>query len=427
VAETSQGWLTLMVRTRAGDFVRRIPPSSPLRTDIEQGHAAEEAARDAAAEWGLPDFVYRAELRRTGSGSRELGDGIIVIGGTGVVLQVKSREASSNDPDKERRWIQKHARKGLAQASGTIRQLQREPADLTNRRGRTFHFDGNDVRWLRCVIIDHPDPPEGVVLEHSQDGTGDAAVVLLRRDWDFLFDQLKSMHAVVEYLLRVAGQENELGTEPARYYQLAAADQASRPADIDPALLSGGAQPISAPLLPLEPAGLGDEQGHLMVRIILEDIASSPLGSVAAEDRRLEILAAIDRLPVSLRGTWGRMMLDVLDEVADVPEGETFWRFRRLSGAIGGGDLLQLGFGVGSALSPLHQDVFQTWVLWRHYQLQERVGHNEQLRTIGVLLTPRHDGQREWDTTMSAFSGILELDEDEIEQYRGLWDDPAAA
>jgi hypothetical protein len=128
---------------------------------------------------------------------------------------VKSREAVTSDAARERRWIEKQVGKALRQANGTIRSLRREPALLTNARGREIQFDGNDLRWLVAVVIDHPDVPDGVSLD---DLTSPArSVVLLRRDWEFLFNQLKSVHAVGGYLERVAGDAIELGGEPMRY------------------------------------------------------------------------------------------------------------------------------------------------------------------------------------------------------------------
>lgn len=58
-------------------------------------------------------------------------------------------------------------------------------------------------------------PPEGVVPE--VDESSNPTVVLLRRDWEFLFDQLKSTHAVCGYFERVPGDSIELGDEPMRY------------------------------------------------------------------------------------------------------------------------------------------------------------------------------------------------------------------
>jgi hypothetical protein len=420
-SETS-GYLSVLVETRAGVFRRRVPPASPLRQDIVQGRAAEQATHDSAALWGLPDFVYRAELRKLGSGSRELGDGILIVGDLGIVIQVKSREALSSDAEKERSWIEKQSRKALEQAAGTLRQLHREAARMTNARGRTLRIDGNDLRWLVCVVIDHPGAPAGIQLPVGD--LAHPAVIMLRRDWEFLFDQLKSTHAVGAYLERVAGESLELGREPARYYECAAADEAAPPGDIDPALLGPDGNRVSTPLLPLEPAATQDEPAHRMLRVILEDIATSPLGTTS-ESRRLKILSELDRLPIAYRSQVGRLLLTALDEIADEPADETKWRFRRIRGELGRGRLVQLGFGVGSAFSQMHQDAFGSWVQLRHYELQEVAGDAEELTTVGVLLTPRGDGVRDWDTTMSAVSGRIDLPMDDLALYRKIWSQSA--
>jgi hypothetical protein len=71
--------VTLFVETNAGVMVRTIP-ASPLRSDKDRGYAAEDATRDAASIWGLPDFIYHPEVSKVGSGSRELGDCVMVFG-----------------------------------------------------------------------------------------------------------------------------------------------------------------------------------------------------------------------------------------------------------------------------------------------------------------------------------------------------------
>src|SRR5437868_1345488 len=71
--EAPRGELTLLVETPTGVMARRVPSASPLNPEITQGYAAEEATHDAAAVWGLPDFVYLPETQDAGSGIRELG------------------------------------------------------------------------------------------------------------------------------------------------------------------------------------------------------------------------------------------------------------------------------------------------------------------------------------------------------------------
>ena len=401
--------LTVMIRAGSKIAARRIPSATPLPTSMGQGYAAEAATRDAATLWGLPDFVYEAGEQRVGPGTRELGDGILIIGELGIVLQVKSRAALSSDPEKERRWLGKNITQALAQGAGTIRQLERQPAALTNLRGRTIDVDGNDHRWLIVVVIDHPDPPAGLQPPLAE---AHPAVVLLRRDWEFLFDQLKSTHAVGQYCERVAGEPLELGTEPLRYYDLASAD-----AETEPEVLDGPGPTISAPLLPLAPAGSDDLEAHYMVREVLEAIAS-PRSLVANETDRLRVLAELDRLPVGHRANIGRFLLASMEEVLPGPTGQIVWRMRSLRGPAG---QAHLGFAVSSrSHSEELQDLFGWWVQLRHNDALTTRGDLEDLTTVGVLLTPRDEGEK-WDTTMAAISGDPKFSEEELATLREIW------
>jgi hypothetical protein len=54
--------------------------------DNEHGLSAEVAARDVAARLGLPDFVYTVPQLNTKSGSREVGDALIIVDGVGDAI-----------------------------------------------------------------------------------------------------------------------------------------------------------------------------------------------------------------------------------------------------------------------------------------------------------------------------------------------------
>jgi hypothetical protein len=131
--------------------------------------------------------------------------------------------------------------------------------------------------------------------------------VLLRRDRQFLFDQLKSTHAVVEYLRRVAEEPIEIGKEPERYYRLATADHTKAPESLDQRLLTP--HHISAPIpsLPLQPAASRDRSAHILIRDLGEDVAVAPITNnadvVPGESSRPLILGEVDRLPVAARAT----------------------------------------------------------------------------------------------------------------------------
>lgn len=405
---------TLVVETDAGPLVRCVPDASPLRSDMRAGTAAEIATSDAAAIWGLPDFVFQSELRKLGSGSRELGDGIVVVGDIGLAVQVKCREAAVADLAKERRWAEKKAAHALSQAVGTIRLLRQSPAQLTNRRGRIVTIDAPAIRWIPVAVLDHPHLPAADGVTPDVRGTT-PGVVLLRRDWEFLFDQLKSTGAVAGYLARVAGEPLPLGNEPMRYYDLAQADERTAPGPRDPDAFGGRGRHISTPLLPMQPAKAA---AHRMMRLILEDIAvADPQG--ASENYRLGLLAELDLIPVGHREATGRFLLDALKVVAEPAPGETIWRLRRMAGPESS---VLLGFGACS--TPMDAGIraaFGAWAHLRHYEMQQDRGMIDDLTTIAILLTPRYDGVRPWDTTLVVLHGDLQITKDELDQFEAMW------
>lgn len=301
---------TFLVETPTGFLIQRLGSAAELDPGLSQGKAAEEASQRAAALWGLPDFTFRAGRKHLGSGTRELGDGVIIAGRLGLILQVKSRVETPRDDASECAWLEKVIAKAQRQAAGTVRNLGSGPTPLENLRGRTLTIDG-PRSWAAVVIVDHPRCPSGFTsspLPRADLPT----LVLLRRDWEFLFDHLKSTHAVAAYIHRVASEQVELGQEAARYSDLASADAAAPATPLNPQLLTLGGRSVAGPLLPLLPTGVDDEAGHAFIRAILEDIALSPLQG-ADETQRLLVLGELDRLPVADRAGLGRILLDALD------------------------------------------------------------------------------------------------------------------
>lgn len=410
--------VTLVVDTPNGLYLRRLANPLPPPEGIDPGSGAEEATHEAAAIWGLPDFVYRPVVVRVGSGARELGDRILLVGESGVVVQVKSRQGGSGDRDREGAWTRKATAKAIRQAKGTIRSLLASPVRLQNGRGREVMVNGADYQWLAVVVLDHHGLPEDLTIEL---GAGDLPyVVLLRRDWDFLFDQLRSTHAVVRYLNRVAGMDaRPLGQEAVRYYELAAADLAAPARDLDPRILGDSGVPFSVPILPLTPAGREDRPAHMILRIILEDIAGSSISGGATESERIRVLADIDSLPVAHRTALGQLLLQMMQEVVQMPNGKVMWRFRRF---VFDDRRLQLGFGACTTFDAELQGAFRYWVALRHHELAKSLGSADDLVTVGVLLTPRHDRLRPWDTTMASVRGEVPLTAEDVSDLRALWD-----
>jgi hypothetical protein len=146
--------LTVLVPTPGGTMARLIPSASPLPPLLHYGTAAESATHDAAALWGLPDFVFLPETADVGSGRRELGDGIVLVRRHGVVLQVKGRETPSSDEARERAWFEKKSAQALRQGNGTIRTLQSRPFQMMNLR----HNDTDRRQRLRVDERRSPRP-----------------------------------------------------------------------------------------------------------------------------------------------------------------------------------------------------------------------------------------------------------------------------
>ncbi|GAB3901273.1 hypothetical protein GCM10029964_089840 [Kibdelosporangium lantanae] len=222
---------TLLVRTEQGVFERSIPAVTPLNRFAKRGIAAERAVQDAAATWGLPDFVMAPLVERKGRGVREISDGLLVVGDRGLVVQVKSRDGEPQSLQKETSWITKKIAEAGRQVDGTVRRLSSKTTTMVNGRGRNIDITGTDLAWTGVVIIDHPAVPED--LPAPEMSTRTPTVALVRRDWEFLFHQLRSTRAVIDYLARVVSIEARLGHEPERYYELAAADTQVEPTTVD--------------------------------------------------------------------------------------------------------------------------------------------------------------------------------------------------
>lgn len=411
---------TLLVVTPSGVFERRIPPALPLPEELRKCTAAEWVSLSVAAAWGLPDFVFHPRTVAKGPATRELGDGTILVGQHGLLLQSKSRGADElRDEERERNWLNKSMDKAGRQAAGTLRSLRQQPAELVNGRGRSISLNGHDYNWIGVVLIDHPDIPPDVQTPTS---SGDLPIVtLLRRDWEFLFDQLRSVHAVAQYLQRVVDDDDPvpLGDESLRYYQLAQLDEETAPAPLDPALLGPDGQPHSVPLLPKHPAGSDDQTAHGLYRIILEDIATSTLEDGGMQEHeRLRVLAELDRLEVASRTQLGQHLIAMLEEFSDTPAHHLAMRHRRL--AFGQGR--QLAFSVASRFDDSVHGMFRCWVQLRHHDLQTATGTVQDSITVAVLLTPRPDGHRRWDTSLLAVQGDLALTPEELDAWRRIFD-----
>lgn len=157
--------------------------------------------------------------------------------------------------------------------------------------------------------------------------------------------------------------------------------------------------------------------------MIFEDIAISVAPTVTETDR-LRFLATLDSLPVAHRSLIGNFLLEGMEAAQEEPDGDApVWRFRRAASSQGEHPV-QLAFCVCSQEhDEMIQDLFSWWVQLRHHDFTETVGKGDSVTTVGVLVTPRRDGTRPWDTTMIATAGDLGLDESQLAVLREAWKD----
>lgn len=408
--------LTLVVADDDMTYLRRVPAATALDPRLPQGTAAEEATATAAAFWGLPDFVFPPEIRQTGSGRVELGDGIVVVGDQGLILQVKSRENVSEKIERETSWIKKRVAHGAGQAAGTLRQLCLQPAVLSNQRGRPIEIDGNAGTWIAVVIVDHLNPPGGVELPVERKGL--PVVTLLRRDWEFLFEQLGSTAAVVAYLHRVAGDPCELGDEPARYYDLAGKDaQAPQNPPTNGWAAETGAAWQARPILPRVPATATTGPGRAMFRLVLEDLSGTRIDD---EKARLTLLAFLDQTPVDYQAEVGDRLLELLQQAKQTTLGTCSWNFRWIFDTQ---RPRQVVCGVSNQLSKWHIEAFRSKLLLQHHRITRHDwAPNDEPATVGVLLTPNYYlRDRLWDTSVMATFGPSTLTPEEVGDYTAFW------
>jgi hypothetical protein len=361
----------------------------------------------------LPDFVFGPQNVRKGNATRELGDGTIVVGHCGLAIQVKSRVLPAEPvADRESNWILKKVAEATRQARGSVRCMTNDLV-LINARGREVEIRSQEISWVGVVIVDHDDPPH-VTIPTDEEPL--KVVSLLRRDWEFLFDQLRSTSAVVRYIHRVSARPPvDLGSESSRYFELAGYDRDAPPGELASWVRGLGGRQVSTPLLPTIPVSNGDELGLTVFREILEDIANSAIDQ--PESDRLMVLAALDNYAVAERGALGRRLFDQLQTASETePNGPGSWNAHRVFMAE---QNLQLLFVVSNWPSEMIEQGLHWYVHLKHDDFAASDG--ETSMSVAVLLTPRKDGRRRWDTTLAAMKGPADLDPEVRALYEQLW------
>lgn len=280
--------------------------------DAEHGYRAEEQARRIAAALGLPDFVYVAELsKHRTSGTREVGDALLIANGHGAIVQVKSRTPGGGVRGKAANWARKHLQKAIRQGRGTANTIQlaqrrSEPVtvspvrcmslDLAIRDRFSVPLEELEVqRWLQIVIIDAPDA-EGEKLEVPDD-----VFVISLVDWQELHRAIRSVTGILEYVSRVIDSDLDvpLGDERARFQAVVDADTEH----------SDASQPTtSRPWFSLD--SLSDPLGAQLYRELVERVwpADAEMPSVEPEDYR-KVIELLDAIPPSMHVELGHWIL----------------------------------------------------------------------------------------------------------------------
>lgn len=279
----------------------------------------EDYARWIAGNLGVPDFVYVTEIVAKGSGSREVGDGLLVAGERGLIVQVKSRErdaARADDLPKAERWCRKHAAKAVRQGRGTRRQLAGRGVRAVSLRGHARVIGPADD-WPIVSVIDHPlDPP--VLFEGPPD-----VLYLSLRDWLELHGMVRSTLGLIAYVDRALGSRLSvpLGREAERYRELAAAD-----------LRWAGFSPTAVPVLPPEPLESDDLFAADLYSQLMEMVAdSTSLGW--DPEHYLRFIERLDRTPTLARVRIGRKMIEAFQEMERTRSRKSFFTMDQDSGA----------------------------------------------------------------------------------------------
>lgn len=209
---------------------------------METGKDIEARAVNIAATLSVPEFVYRAPIVRKGPGVREVGDGLILCGAGGAVLQVKARSRHEGLRDSEQaasRWVLKNVARAVRQGQGskrTIKTMQNEGAPLTALPVRSLSVPtldrpqfqvtvdkGTCDSWPIIVIIDHPKNPKVRPPYYEN------VFCVTLNDWQELNRHLRSVHEMLRYIEEILSHGKNvhipLGMESERFASLAHLDE----------------------------------------------------------------------------------------------------------------------------------------------------------------------------------------------------------
>lgn len=282
------------------------------------GTIKEKQVRNIAARLGVADFVYYAPQVKKGSALREAsGDGLLIVGQRGAILQVKARDPQIGQIDTEARarsWICKNANNAKKQGLGTKRELSNRqksgkpivvwpvraahlPEDIRQKYGCLVTQDINE--WPIIVIVDHPQIPK-IDLEFVP-----GIVWFTFRDWLELQRRLRSTAATIEYVQRILLDKSTvtLGYEAERYAAMRLADERS----------TNGSDTLLPYLAHRDNFDeLGSDLFHDVINKVWPDDGEIPWRS-AQEYRK--IVEFLDMVPPTLQAEIGRWFLQKRSEL----------------------------------------------------------------------------------------------------------------
>ncbi|MDX3587383.1 hypothetical protein OG920_44730 [Streptomyces europaeiscabiei] len=130
-------------------------------------------------------------------------------------------------------------------------------------------------------------------------------------------------------------------------------------------------------------------------------------------------------------GKRGQLLLEMLDDVTQVPEESARWCFGRQLDACATRQTLhacatrQTVYACAARVDEQIQAIFGSYMQLRHHEVAERIGRPDGLVPVGVVLTPSRSGRRPWDTTMIRVHGPGTLTE-EAAEFGRVWNENAA-
>jgi hypothetical protein len=243
-----------------------LDDESVSEPNASYGRHIEETVRRIGADLGVPDFVYLPAVVAKGRATREVGDGFLISGQKGAILQVKSREAAAGlkdgldslgvlenmvddavrQADGSRREIARRCEQGAPVSVLPVRALQLPDSE---RDGYLLTLSRDAATWPSLIVVDHP-LADGLRITARPN-----ALVLTLADWRDLHAALSSTAAVITYAERVleAGPAAcpPLGHESSRFKAVVKADRkwAAEGGSTARPWLAGPADPTSVALL----------------------------------------------------------------------------------------------------------------------------------------------------------------------------------